>query len=88
MIGISSSILFASSQKALFHDFQYTFFFSSAPYPAIWRCGASFGRCGCGGYTSLKEAIHLLWEICSHLQISGYVALFSFFIELLTVVYY
>jgi hypothetical protein len=62
---------------------------SSVTYPAIWRCGVSYGRCGCecGGCAFLKEMIHLrkemprfpremrylLREICSHLQISGYV---------------
>jgi hypothetical protein len=37
---------------------------SSVTYPAIWRCGVSYGRCGCkcGGCASLKEMIHLQWE--------------------------
>jgi hypothetical protein len=49
----------------------------SVTYPAIWRChhiirgrcGVSYGRCGCEceGCASLKEMIHLLREICSHL---------------------
>jgi hypothetical protein len=33
--------------------------FSSVTYPAIWRCGVSYGRWGCA---SLKEMIHLQWE--------------------------
>jgi hypothetical protein len=51
---------------------------SSVTYSAIWRCHhISRGRCGCecGGCASLKEMRYLLREICSHLQISGYMTL-------------
>jgi hypothetical protein len=38
--------------------------YSSVTYPAIGRCGVSYGRCECecGGYVSLNEMIHLQWE--------------------------
>jgi hypothetical protein len=37
---------------------------SSVTYPAIWRCGVFYGRCGCkcGGCASIKEIIHVQWE--------------------------